>query len=85
VRGVFGVDTARYARRRETPNIPIMDLSTIETPEKRKSFEETYPNFPFAELVRLGIAVARLIVRRKRRGERVCPEAKAGTYPTAVT
>ncbi len=49
--------------------------------ETPKSFEETYPHNPFAELVRLGIAVAQLIVRRKRRRERFYPEHKAGTRP----
>ncbi len=35
--------------------------------EKIKTFEETYPRYPFAELVRLSIELARLIGDRRRR------------------
>ena len=34
--------------------------------EKIKTFEETYPQYPFAELVRLFIALGRLIGDRRR-------------------
>ena len=39
--------------------------------EKIATFEETYPQYPFAELVRLGVGLASFIVRhrRERRGE----------------
>jgi len=46
-------------------------------PETTKFFEETYPQYRFAEIVRLGIAVAQLIVRRKRRREKLYPEHNA--------
>ncbi len=49
--------------------------------ETPKSFEETYPHYPFAELVGLGIAVAQLIIRRKRRSERLFSEQKAAPRP----
>jgi len=35
--------------------------------EKIKTFEETYPQYPFAELVRLSIEPGRLIGDRRRR------------------
>ncbi len=39
--------------------------------EKIATFEEAYPQYPFAELVRLGVGLASFIVRhrRERRGE----------------
>ena len=43
----------------------------------RKSFEETYPEYPFSELVRMGIGIAKLIVRlyRKKGGTMRSQEA----------
>jgi len=35
-----------------------------------KSFEETYPDYPFANLVRAGVGIAGVIVRRRRRRQR---------------
>ena len=35
--------------------------------ETIKTFEETYPKYPFAELVRLSIALGRVIGDRRRR------------------
>ncbi len=58
--------------------------------ETPMTFEETYPRYPYSDLVRLGIAVARLIVRRKRRHERLAAEKGSGarseadaTFPSA--
>lgn len=45
-----------------------MKQSTMEkTRETPKSFEETYPEYPFAELVRLGLSAAQWIVRARRK------------------
>lgn len=63
-------------------NILIMERYAMrKPPETTKSFEETYPQYRFAEIVRLGIAVAKLIERRKRRREKLFPEHNAGTRP----
>lgn len=35
----------------------------MENLETRKSFDETYPEYPFSELVRMGIGIAKFIVR----------------------
>ena len=34
-----------------------------------KTFEETYPDYPFANLVRAGVGLASIVGRRRRRRE----------------
>jgi hypothetical protein len=44
--------------------ISIMEGCAMEKPpEAPKSFEETYPQYPFAELVRLSIALSKWLLR----------------------
>ena len=53
--------------------------------EPGASFEETYPLYPFAELVRLGVGLAAFIARhqRTRRGERSWQKAGTATSSRA--
>lgn len=54
---------------------------TRETPD---SFEETYPRYPFAELVRLGIGGARWVLRLRRKlGTETGRARRQGPYPDA--
>jgi hypothetical protein len=63
----------------------MSDFRTSE--EKRPTFEETYPRYEFSELVRIGLAFAAWIARRRRpRAATAMPstvERSRGTGPTA--
>ncbi len=47
--------------------------------ETTATFEETYPQYPFAELVRLGVGLAAFIVRHRRQREGDTSWRRAGT------
>ncbi len=75
---------ARQAKRR----ISVTEDATMKGPgETIPSFEETYPQYPFAELVRLGVGLAAFIVRhrRERRGETSWRRTGTGTPAHAGT
>ena len=61
----------------------IVERSAMEMPEKApESFEDTYPRYPFADLVRLGLGiVGRLLALRRRLAiERShAPDGKTGS------
>jgi hypothetical protein len=62
----------------------MRDFRTSE--EKHPTFEETYPRYEFSELVRIGLALAAWIARRRRPGPVIMPstvEQSRGTGPTA--
>ena len=54
--------------------------------ERRLTFEETYPRYEFSELVRIGLAFAAWIARRRHPRVAAMPstvEQSRGTGPTA--
>jgi hypothetical protein len=62
----------------------MSDFLTSE--EKRPTFEETYPRYEFSELVRIGLAFAAWIARRRHPRVAAMPstvEQSRGTGPTA--
>ena len=62
----------------------MSDFRTSE--EKRPTFEETYSRYEFSELVRIGLAFAAWIARRRPRATAAMPstvERSRGTGPTA--
>jgi hypothetical protein len=64
-------------------------MSDIHAPgDKRPTFEETYPRYEFAEMVRIGLLIGDWIARLRRRRPRTVPalstvEPSRGTGPTA--
>lgn len=67
----------------EEPHKAPQEPSQEPPQEQPASFEETYPRYPFADLVRLGTALAAIFLRWRwgRRGERPRPRIRVRARP----
>ncbi|MDH3969875.1 MAG: FAD-dependent oxidoreductase [Rhodospirillales bacterium] len=60
-------------RRGRRHGFTVEALSLKQSPEPEQTFEEVYPKYPFAELVRLSVRFAKLLTRLRRRQSRKRP------------